>query len=252
MFRVPIAYAFFLSAGIAQVPAAKPGSPRFEVAAVHPGRIEDLGTPSGCDSSLGLLRCSNVTLKRCIVGAYGALADRVLGGPDWIDTDRFQITARPAQPAGDKAMMAMLKTLLAERFKLALHRETRRGEVMFMEIAKTGSKLQPGENADPHWNNMHDHLDATNINMTEFAEIQSRNLNLPILDRTGLTGAFTFTLHWNPNNADTLGRDEAIAALRREMSIEMASQLGLTLKARTAPVEVLVVDHAERPSAADK
>ena len=165
MFRVPIAYAFFLSAGIAQVPAAKPGSPRFEVAAVHPGRIEDLGTPSGCDSSLGLLRCSNVTLKRCIVGAYGALADRVLGGPDWIDTDRFQITARPAQPAGDKAMMAMLKTLLAERFKLALHREARRGEVMFMEIAKSGSKLQPGENADPHWNNMHDHLVSCPRNM---------------------------------------------------------------------------------------
>jgi len=66
---------------IAQIP------PRFEVAAVHPGRVEDLDRPSGCPNTPALLRCTNVTLKRCIVGAYGVLPDRILGGPDWIDTD---------------------------------------------------------------------------------------------------------------------------------------------------------------------
>lgn len=223
--------------------------PRFEVAAIHPGKIEDLETPSGCATSPGLMRCTNVTLKRCITGAYGILPDRVLGGPDWIDTDRFQITARPPRSSDDKGMMAMLQTLLAERFKLVLHKEWRRGETMILGLAEGGPKLQPASEAHNGWDNMHDHLDGARITMPELAEILSRNLNLPVIDRTGLTGEYSLTLRWNPRDADALGREEVFAALRREMSIEIARQLGLTLKSRTDRVEVLVVDHVERPPA---
>ena len=83
--------------------------------------------------------------------------------------------------------------------------------------------------------------------MGEFAEILSRNLNLPVVDRTGITGAFNFTLRWNPDNADALERDEATAALRLEISTVIARQLGLALKSRKVPVEMLVIDHAEKP-----
>ena len=144
---------------------------------------------SGCQTTPGLVRCTNVTLKRCIVGAYVVGADRVLSGPDWIDTDHFQITARASEPIGDKGLMAMLQTLLAERFKLVLHRESRLGETMVLEVAKKGPKLQPASAGKSSYNNAHEHLDATSITMADFAEILSRNLKLPVVDRTGLTGA---------------------------------------------------------------
>jgi len=95
---------------------------------------------------------------------------------------------------------------------------------------------------------MHDHLEAKKITMGEFAEILSRNLNLPVLNRTGLTGAFSFTLHWNPDDAGALQHEDAAAALRSEMSAAIARQLGLALTPRKMAVEMLVIDDAEKPS----
>ena len=249
MLRMTVCFVLLLSVSVEQAPSAESGAPRFEVAAIHPTDPRDLDAPSGCPSSPILLTCSNVTLKRCILGAYGVGPDRVLGGPDWINVDRFQITGRAAQPADDKAMMARLQTLLAERFKLVLHRESRLQETMVLEVARNGPKLPPASDADAHsWKNMHDHLEATKITMGEFAEIMSRNLNLLVVDRTGLAGAFDFTLHWNPNDASVHDRDEIFAILRLEMSEAIVRQLGLTLKSRKMPVDVLVIDHAEKPS----
>lgn len=83
--------------------------------------------------------------------------------------------------------------------------------------------------------------------MEHFAETLSRDLNLPVIDRTGLVGAFSLTLRWNPDYADSLPRDEGLAQLRSEMSRAIAQQMGLTLKFRKMPVAILVVDHAEKP-----
>lgn len=249
MLRVSVCSALFLNVSVAQVATLKSDAPRFEVAAVHPSDPGELSPSSGCPTTPGLMRCANVTLKRCIVGAYGVGPDRVLGGPDWINTERFQLTGRAEHPVGDKALMAMLQTLLAERFKLVLHREFRRGETMALEVARNGPKLQPASGGAYSCNNMHDHLDAATITMAEFAEILSRNLNLPVLDRTGLAGRFNFSLRWNPDNADVLERDEAAAVLRLEVAAALRRQLGLTLTFRKTPVEVLVIDHAERPAA---
>jgi uncharacterized protein (TIGR03435 family) len=129
MLRPSVCVALVLVACLAQ-------TPQFEAASIHPTDPKDFSNPSGCPTTTGLLRCTNVTLKRCIVGAYGIGPDRVVGGPDWINTDRFEITARSAQPVGDKGLMALLQMLLAERFKLSLHRELRRGETMVLEVSK--------------------------------------------------------------------------------------------------------------------
>ena len=83
--------------------------------------------------------------------------------------------------------------------------------------------------------------------MDEFAEILSRNLKLLVADRTGLTGAFNFTLRWKVD-ATIENRDDAVADLRWQVSTAVAKQLGLTLKLKRMPVEVLVIDHAEKPS----
>jgi uncharacterized protein (TIGR03435 family) len=254
MFRVAVCSCIFLSASTAQVPSPKQNSdpPRFDVVSIHASDPKEFAVPSGCETTIGLMRCTNVTLKRCIVGAYRVGPDRVLGGPNWIDTDRFQITGKTDQPIGDKGLMKMLQTVLAERFKLAFHRDSRPGETMVLEVAKSGPRFsRAGDDARNSWQNMHDHLDATRITMGDFVEILSRDLNLAVVDHTGLAGVFNFTLRWNPDYADSLDRDEARAALRLEMSTAIKQQLGLTLKSRKLPVEMLVIDQAEKPSQAD-
>jgi uncharacterized protein (TIGR03435 family) len=233
-------------------------NPRFEAAAIHPVSPAESGGSSGCRTTPGLMQCTNVTLKRCIAGAYDVGQDRVLGGPDWAGTDRFQIVARSDRPVGDKGLMAMLQTLLADRFKLALHRESRSMEAMVLEVERHGPKKdgpkqdQPKiQSADPgstSWNNMHDHLQATRITMDEFAGILSRDLKLPVVDPTDLPGAYSFTLRWDPEVTRGLERDEAMAALRAEVAAAIARQMGLTLKFRKMPVEMLVIDGAEKPS----
>jgi uncharacterized protein (TIGR03435 family) len=248
MLRVAVSLVMSLAVSLAQGPAPQSDPPRFEVASIRASNPEEVATGwSGCQTTPGLVRCTNVTLKRCIVGAYVVGADRVLGGPDWIDTDHFQITARAGQPIGDKALMGMLQTSLAERFKLLLHRESRPGETMVLEVARNGPKLQPAGDAKPSYNNAHERLDATTMTMADFAEILSRNLKLPVVDRTGLTGAFDVTLRWTVDQRIE-NRDDAAADLRWQVSTAIAQQLGLTLKSKRMPVEVLVVDHAEKPS----
>jgi uncharacterized protein (TIGR03435 family) len=220
----------------------------FEAAAIHPASPAESRGPSGCDTTTGFMRCTNVTLKRSIAGAYNVIQERVLGGPDWADTDRFDIVARSDQPVGDKGLMEMLQTLLADRFKLALHRETRSTEAMVLEVGKNGAKIPPAQEGRRSWNNVHDHLEATGITMADFAGILSRDLKLAVVDGTKLAGAYSFTLRWDAEVADGLQRDERLAALRAEISAAIARQLGLTLRFRKAPVEMIVIDQAEKPS----
>lgn len=241
MLRAVCSILCFGALGFAQEP------PRFEAASIHPSNPDELNGPSGCQTGNGLMRCQNVTLKRCIVGAYEVLAEQIFGGPDWIDSDRFDITAKADQPIGDKGLDQMLQTLLAERFHLKLHHETRAGETMALEVAKDGPKLERAPDAGHTYNNAHDHLDAT-ITMAQLAEILTRNLRLPVRDRTGLSGAFKFALHWNPDFPVPLSRDDAAEALRLEMSGAIAQQLGLRLRRERTRIDVLVVDSAENPS----
>jgi uncharacterized protein (TIGR03435 family) len=234
---------------------AQSAPPRFEVATIRPSNPDELSGPSGCETGRGLTRCSNVTLKRAILGCYHVVPDHVLGGPDlrgpdwnWIDSDRFQITGKADQPVGGDALDAMMQTLLADRFNLKLHREMRTGEALVLEIAKPGPKLQAAGEAKSSYSNGHGRLEATAVTMDTLAEMLSRDTGMTVVDRTGLAGAFTFTLTWNPDAPQGLGPDDAAAFLREELSSAMQQQLGLTLKPQRMPVEMLVIDHAEKPS----
>ncbi len=157
--------------------------PRSEVASIRPTNPDELSSPSGCETDRGLNRCSNVTLKRAIIGAYHVVPDHVLGGPDWIHADHFDHVKPIGQIRG--GIDAIMQTLLAERFNLQLHREVRTGEALVMEVAKNGIKIQAANAAASSYSNGHGRLDATGVTMGTLAEMLSRDTRLTVVDRTG-------------------------------------------------------------------
>jgi uncharacterized protein (TIGR03435 family) len=213
---------------------------RFEVAAIKPSNA-DAGH-SGFDTDGGSFTASNVTLKRCIMSAYGIGPNQVVGGPEWLDAERFQITAKADHPPKGQELMLMQQTLLADRFKLALHRETRPMHAYVIEVAKNGPKLEKGGGEGSSTDSGRGQIKARNCSMDRLAQGLARQMDLPVVNHTGLEGVYNFTLQWTPESA------EAKADAGPSIFTAIQEQLGLRLRAETAPVEVLVIDHAERPT----
>src|ERR1700732_4519911 len=146
MFRAVVSLAVWVSGAICGQSVV---AQRFEVASVKPTSADRLNGPSGGKSGRGRLTMSNVTLKRCIMGAFGAGPNQIVGGPGWLDSDRYEIVAKADQPVDDDGvLMALLQTLLAERFKLVFHRETRTVPAFVLEVAKNGPKLERAEDGE--------------------------------------------------------------------------------------------------------
>ncbi len=144
-----------------------------------------------------------MTLKRCIMGAYAVGPNQILGGPDWLDSDRWEITAKADRLINDDGvMMVMLQGLLAERFKLALHRETRMMPALVLEVGRNGPKLEKAEDGDSKTNTSSGSggviVDARCTGMDSFAKILAREMDLPVVNHTGLKGIFNFKLEWTP------------------------------------------------------
>ena len=177
------------------------------------------------------------------MGAYGVGPHEISGGPDWLDSDRFEILAKADRPTDDDdVLMLMLQSLLADRFKLALHRETRTMRAFVLELGKNGPKMEkapPGESGtNTSSSNSGVVIKAHNTGMDAFARILARSMDLPVVNHTGLDGVFNFMLQWAPDGS-TDGPS---------ISTALQEQLGLRLRSTKAPVEILVIDHLEKPS----
>ncbi len=201
------------------------------------------------------------TLKLLIAAAYDLNPKTVSGGPAWIDTDPYDIAALTpgtVRPARDE-QMAMLRSLLADRFKLTLHREPREYSIYELTVAKGGEKLKPTSAApgDPPAlisTVYPDHLllPARNATMAEFTSILQRAiLDRPVVDKTGLTGRYDFDLTWAADETQFGGEIPAAPAEAQAPPFFTAieQQLGLKLEATRGPVDALIVDGVERPSA---
>jgi uncharacterized protein (TIGR03435 family) len=222
-------------------------TPRFEVASVKPAGT---GRPGGgLVTGHGRMTVASETLKRCIMGAYGLGPNQIAGGPAWLDSDRFEIVAKSERPEdGDAALMVMLQTLLADRFKLSVHRETRTMTALVLEVARSGPKLEKAGDGEATTRSNSAFIDARAITMSRLAEVLSRQTNLVVVDSTGLKGAFNLKLWWRPESprATVTGVDEAME--RPSLFDALQQQLGLRLESRKMPIEILVIDHAEKPS----
>ena len=205
----------------------------FEVASIKPSAPGARG-PTIYNPTQSRFAISAITLKSLVAYAYDVRDFQISGGPKWLDTDQFEIVAKPEGPVTSERILAMTRSLLAERFALKLHRESKEMPVLALQIAKGGPKLQPATGTGPEVRGGKGRLVAKNVTMAMFAaQLAARVLDRPVLDRTGLAGEFDIQLEWSP--------DDLFASLQE--------QLGLKLEAQKGQVEVWVIDHAERPSA---
>ena len=223
-------------------------TPAFDAASVKLNRSE--GGPSSIRGSPGRIRMDNVSLRKLTLWAYGIPDDReyALIGPGWMGSESFTIEATfPAETSADRVRL-MTRALLAERFKLAAHRETRQLPMYVLVVDKDGLKIQPVEGGQPRTAGGPGRLEAHKITMQKLADLLARGTGHQVVDGTGVKGVFDFTLQWTPEEAPRLEPDAGAAGGEPgpPLSSALREQLGLRLETRKGPVDVLVVDHMER------
>jgi len=234
--KVPLLLVLFSCAVFAQ---------QFEVDTVKLSPPQPMGRTSiSLSSGHGRVTLTNVTLKRAVMSAYVVGPSQVFGGPSWFDSINYDIAAKAAVPTEDEALlMRMLQSLLADRFKLVVHHETRTIQAYSLEVLKQGPKLEKTAEGEDSVSISNSSMDAKHITMDQFAQFLSREMDHPVVNHTGLTGTFNFKLQWEPERADGAGASD-----RPSMFTAVQEQLGLRLHAEKSPVDTIVVDHAEQPS----
>jgi uncharacterized protein (TIGR03435 family) len=176
------------------------------------------------------------SLEFLIEAAYGVEAYRILGGPSWLDGDKFSVVYKPVGPTANQ----MLRTLLADRFQLVVHNETKQALVYVMSVAKNGSRMEKVEQAVG--TSSGSGMVRGTMDMHALASTLSTILGRRVVDDTHLEGIYKFSLKWTPDERP------AVAGDAPSLPTAMQEQLGLKLESSRGPVEVLVIDRAEKPT----
>jgi uncharacterized protein (TIGR03435 family) len=229
--------------------------PVFEVATVKrapPPEGDTYGINLGTTSH-GMVTLTNTTLADSMRFAYQIPSDAQIAGPEWIKDKTFHyvIVGKAAPDTPREQLLQMLQTLLLERFRMAVHREPRELTHYELTIAKNGPKLQPSKLAASGQQSLGiDHIDSPAMTMYTLCVLLAR-FELPgaiIVDRTGLKGLQEIKLVWTPAGMSAgRGADPGLpAGAGPSIFSAVKEQLGLTLESKKGPVEVLVVDRAEK------
>ena len=233
--------------------------PEFEVASVKAGTTREIGGRYTYPGGRVLLR--GCTLYYLIQTAYGIQPFQVAGGPAWMHEDRFDIEAKPpasssasrSKPPYPKAplneeQLLMLQSLLADRFQLKIHRESREGQVYLLLRGGNALKLADAtdKNAYPWAGGIEgggisgDGLRGINENMDDLAKRLSPYLGRPVTNKTGLDGSYDFRTVYSQDEPNPDPVNAILASVK---------DLGLKLETAKGPIETLVVEHAEKPTA---
>jgi uncharacterized protein (TIGR03435 family) len=228
--------------------AAPPDTaPAFEVASIRPAQP----AKPRIDLAPGSITMRSYGLRACIQWAYN-VQDVQVDGPGWLNEAQFDIVAKAAGPATEAEMRVMMQTLLADRFKLALHRETREVPTLVLSVAKNGHKLQPVETQDPpSFQTGKLNLTGKGATVAQLAEFFSRELRKPVIDQTGLTGRYNYFLDINAYVTEEIRKSEGPGGggppeAPSIIAQALQAQLGLRLESKKMPVEVLVIDRIEK------
>lgn len=255
----------------------------FEVASVKPSATDDRRVMIQIQPGGGL-RTSGTSLKMLLTFAYDVRDFQVSGGPGWINSDRYDIVAKAERSAGAETplddprkmtdeqrktvgdqMRERLRALLADRFQVTLHRETKEQSVYALVVAKNGPKLQEAQAKEgtgprgPMMRMGRGELSGQGVALDMLTRTLSSQLGRTVIDRTGLKGNFDFKLTWTPDPGQSAGppgggpppgADAPPPPDPNGPSIFTAlqEQLGLRLESQKGPVEMLVIDRVEKPS----
>jgi len=237
----PACVLFLCSAAAALSQPAAPTA--FEVASIRPsqpGRASIRVEPNS-------VTMQNVTLAECVRWAYGVQEYQVLA-PGWALDDWFDVSAKSAEPAKESELRQMLQNLLEQRFKLAVHRETRELAAMILTVGKTGHKLQPvEEEGSPSFSTGSMSLTGKGATIGQLTEFISHELHYPMIDQTGLTGRFNYTLDIKAYVTEEMRKSPGPPPEAPVIVAEaMQAQLGLKVTEKKAPVEMVIIDHVEK------
>jgi uncharacterized protein (TIGR03435 family) len=241
----------------AQPSPAAPTSLKFEVASLKPSPPG--GNGGGIRPAPGGERyvASSMTLKALITVAYRLQADQVLGGPAWMDTDIYDMNAKAGKPSSLEELHRMLQDLLTDRFQLRFHHEAKELPVYALMVDKGGPKLKAhqGQSANDPWiDNAFDQLKMTMhaqfAPMDFFAWRLSMVMDRHVIDQTRLPGGYDFDLAFTrepPPGA--LSNGAPVDTSTPTIFDAIRQQLGLRLERQKGSVDMLVIDHAEKPAA---
>jgi len=239
--------------------------PEFEVASIKPDNVDQMNWRVGRPMGGGLVT-RGITTKFLIGLAYDVKDFQILDGPSWIGREQYSIDAKPGDnPKGpilslyltkqqkeDDEWHLRIQSLLADRFQLKIHKETREGQVYFLVVAKNGPKfreskfdesalakgMMPGLQMRPY------QLTGTSADIHLLTEELSRRLGRKVINQTGLDGEYNFDLRWAPAAADGDSVPDGPSIFTA-----VQEQLGLKLESGKASVDGIIIDHIEKPSA---
>ncbi len=234
--------------------------PSFEVASIKPG------DPASDNVSMlihpGRFTTTNASLQLLIGFAYDVRNHQISGIPGALKSARFTIEAKtPGVPGGTfgsnpARMRMLLQSLLAERFKLAVHQETREESAYDLVVEKSGPKMKEASDSAPGgrqglWTGQAGYLKGTAASIPLLSNWLSQRLGRSVIDETRLNGKYDFTLEWTPEPGAAPAPDAPSAndIAGPSLFTALRESLGLRLQSTKAPVEIIVIDHVEQPDA---
>ena len=240
---------------VASAQRSAPPAPHFEVASIKrnlSGSTDDRMTLAPG----GRIVTTNIPIRTLIRNVYRIQYSQLAGGPEWLETERWDIVAAGANATNTEQMLESIKALLHDRFKLVVHTEMRDAPHYALVMARGDRRPGPLLQQDPTDCTALPPGDArcaatraggalrmSGATLREVAFSLSRMVDRPVVDQTGLTGAYRFELKWDPNS----GSVDRAAADSASLFTALREQLGLSLESRRGPVEFLVIDSAARP-----
>jgi uncharacterized protein (TIGR03435 family) len=222
---------------------------QFDVVSIKPNRSNDRG--GGIRPIAGGVSARNLSVNMLIQSAYNVKPWEVLGGPEWVTADHYDIEAKTDGNPTPQEKLEMIRPLLADRFQLKFHREARQMPIYSLTVAKNGPKLQATAAGIRGFLRQGKGLiEGKAVTMDTLAALLGGSLGQSVTDKTGISGGFDIKLEWTPTEGESDYRydDRPIDPNRPSIFTAVQEQLGLKLEAGKGPIEVFVIDHVARPS----
>lgn len=258
------------------VPLGYGQTPAFEVASIKPNNSADHRTMIQMTPG-GRLNANNVSVQMLMTMAYGIKNNQISGAPGWVESERYDISAKPEGAADQDQIKLMIQALLADRFKLKFHRETKEQPIYALVVDKGGPKFKeskgddesilgeappgpkpeggrgPGMGMRQGMRMGRGNLAASGITLAAFAGQLANVVGRQVIDKTGLTATYDFKLTWTPEEGQGMMRipsgdapPPAPADSGPSIFTALQEQLGLKLEAQKGPVEMFIIDHVEK------